>query len=71
MDSSGVGNDDFDAGLKKSKYGYPVLALYKLPTPLDSSKMKEEYGVSPPQGYYYATVKMVETVKLEDMEKVF
>lgn len=27
QDPTGVGNDDFDNGLKKSKFGYPVLAF--------------------------------------------
>ena len=71
QDSSGVGNDDFDAGKKESKYGYPVMALYELQTPLDSKHMKADYRISPPQGYYYAPEKLVEAVKVEDMEKLF
>src|SRR5215472_8373980 len=27
-DPSGIGNDDFDKGLKESKFGYPVLGVY-------------------------------------------
>ncbi|KAL5586659.1 hypothetical protein FOBRF1_016529 [Fusarium oxysporum] len=26
----GIGNEDFNAGLKESKYGYPILELYEL-----------------------------------------
>ncbi|THH32897.1 hypothetical protein EUX98_g1266 [Antrodiella citrinella] len=55
-DPSGVGNDDFDAGLKQSKFGYPVLGLYKLPTPISSTQLKATY---------------VEDIRLEDMEKIF
>ncbi|KAJ3526908.1 hypothetical protein NM688_g8199 [Phlebia brevispora] len=70
-DPSGIGNDDFDKGLKKSKFGYPVVALYKLKTPLKPEEMKERFGIAPLQGYCYAPTKLVEEVKLEDMIKVF
>lgn len=70
-DPSGVGNDDFDNGLKLSKFGYPVLGLHKLNPPLGPSDLKARFEIAPPQGYYYATKKLVEEVKLEDMEKLF
>ena len=69
-DPNGVGNDDFDNGKKVSKFGYPVLGLYKLKTPLNKEAMKA-YGVSPPQGCVYAPKKMVDENSLEDMEKIF
>jgi len=69
-DPSGVGNDDFDKGLKVSKFGYPVLGLYKLRTPLKPEAMKA-YRVSAPQACVYAPKKMVEEIPLEDMEKLF
>ncbi|CUS15375.1 unnamed protein product, partial [Tuber aestivum] len=69
-DPSGVGNDDFDNGLKVSKFGYPVLGLYKLRTPLKPEAMKA-YHVSVPQMYVYAPEKMVEEIPLEGMEKLF
>ncbi|PWW72143.1 hypothetical protein C7212DRAFT_337716, partial [Tuber magnatum] len=58
-DPSGLGNDDFDNGEKESKFGYPVLGLYKLKTPLEQKAMKQTYGVSPPQAVVYAPKKMV------------
>ncbi|CAZ80393.1 unnamed protein product [Tuber melanosporum] len=70
-DSNGIGNDDFDNGMKDSKFGYPVLHLYKLKTPLRPEVMKKTYGVPTPQGYMYATKKMVDELPLEDMEKLF
>jgi hypothetical protein len=70
QDPTGAGNDDFDKGLKKSKFGYPVLGLYKLREPLKAEKMSE-YGISPPQGLVYATKELVEGVPIEAMERLF
>jgi hypothetical protein len=70
QDPSGVGNDDFDNGLKKSEFGYPVLGLYKLREPLKAGKMRE-YGVSPPQGLVYAPKILVEGVPVGEMERLF
>lgn len=69
-DPSGVGNDDFDLGLKKSKFGYPVLGLYRLKTPLKPEAMKG-FGLSTPQGFMYATKKLVDGIPLDDMDKIF
>ncbi|KAG0641187.1 hypothetical protein HOY80DRAFT_902669 [Tuber brumale] len=70
-DSSGIGNDDFDNGKKVSKFGYPVLHLYKLRTPLKPEAMRKVYGVSTPQGRMYAPKKMVDELPLEGMEQLF
>lgn len=70
-DSSGVGNDDFDKGLKESKFGYPVLGLYRLKEPLTPLVMKEKYGISVPQGALYVPKQLFDAIPLEDMEKVF
>ena len=70
-DPNGIGNDDFDNGKKDSTFGYPVLGLYKLKTPLEKEAMKAVYGVTPPQGYMYAPKKLVDENPLEDMEKIF
>ncbi|KAI0366745.1 hypothetical protein BV20DRAFT_971479 [Pilatotrama ljubarskyi] len=70
-DPSGIGNDDFDAGLKQSKYGYPVTGLYRLKKPLTTPELKERFDIAVPQGWRYATRRLVEEVPLEDMEKVF
>ncbi|RDX44246.1 hypothetical protein OH76DRAFT_1409365 [Lentinus brumalis] len=70
-DPSGVGNDDFDQGLKQSKYGYPVTELYKLQKPLTTAELKERFDIAVPQGWRYATKKLVEEMRLEDMEKIF
>ena len=69
-DPSGIGNDDFDRGLKKSKFGYPVLGLYRLKEPLKSAAMKE-FQVQPPQGLVYAPRSLVDGLPLDGMEKLF
>ncbi|RPD57439.1 hypothetical protein L226DRAFT_467591 [Lentinus tigrinus ALCF2SS1-7] len=70
-DPSGVGNDDFDRGLKQSKYGYPVTELYKLRKPLTTAELKSRFDIAVPQGWRYATKQLVNEMKLEDMEKIF
>ncbi len=70
-DLTGVGHDDFYQGLKQSKYGYPVTELYKLHKPLTTTELKERFDIAVPQGGRYATKKLVEEMKLEDMEKIF
>lgn len=50
----GVGNDEFNAGLKQSKYGYPVLELYQLVRPVTLPEMKSQWGIgSAPMGWRY------------------
>ena len=71
QDPSGVGNDDFDAGKKVSKFGYPVLALYELKTPLNIEEMKNTYDIPPLQIYFYAPFKLFEAIKFDDMINVF
>jgi hypothetical protein len=41
----GIGNDDFNAGLKQSKYGYPILELYELVKPVALAEMKGSWGM--------------------------
>ncbi|PIL33787.1 hypothetical protein GSI_04412 [Ganoderma sinense ZZ0214-1] len=70
-DPTGVGNDDFDQGLKESKYGYPVVELFRLKTPLTTSQLKERFDIATPQGWRYATRKLVEELPLTEMKRVF
>jgi len=66
QDPSWVGNGDLDKGLKKSKFGYPVLGLYKLMELLKAGEMRE-YGVGPLQGLVYATRVLVEGVPVGEV----
>ncbi|GAB1212143.1 hypothetical protein ATERTT37_001273 [Aspergillus terreus] len=50
----GIGNAEFNAGLKESKYGYPVLELYELVHPVTLAEMKTRWGMgSAPMGWRY------------------
>ncbi|KAK1783657.1 hypothetical protein QBC45DRAFT_398472 [Copromyces sp. CBS 386.78] len=50
----GIGNDDFNAGLKQSKFGYPVLEVYELVKPVTLAEMKSKWGMrSAPMGWQY------------------
>ncbi|KXX73500.1 hypothetical protein MMYC01_209965 [Madurella mycetomatis] len=40
----GIGNEDFNRGLKQSKYGYPILQLYELIEPITLDEMKDRLG---------------------------
>ena len=70
-DPSGIGNDDFDAGLKQSKYGYPVTELYRLKKPLTTAELKSRFDIPVPQGWRYAKRQLVDELPLEDMERIF
>ena len=50
---SGYGNEDFNNGLKKSKYAYEIKHVDILEDPVDLKTLKEKYGFMPPQSYAY------------------
>lgn len=50
----GIGNEEFNAGLKVSKYGYPVLELHELVRPVTLAEMKSKWGMGgAPMGWRY------------------
>lgn len=50
----GIGNEDFNAGRKESKYGYPMLELYELLRPVTLAEMKTSWGMGgAPMGWRY------------------
>lgn len=50
----GIGNEDFNAGKKESKYGYPILELYELLRPVNLGEMKAQWGMGgAPMGWGY------------------
>ncbi|KAI0424883.1 hypothetical protein F5Y09DRAFT_123719 [Xylaria sp. FL1042] len=51
----GIGNDDFNAGLKQSKYGYPILELYELVQPVTLAEMKSKWNMGAPMGWRYVS----------------
>ena len=50
----GIGNAEFNAGIKESKYGYPVQELYELVQPVTLAEMKSQWGLGgAPMGWRY------------------
>ncbi|KAM5349680.1 hypothetical protein ACJ41O_006185 [Fusarium nematophilum] len=50
----GIDNVEFNAGLKESKYGYPILELYELVSPVSLGEMKSRWGMGgAPMGWRY------------------
>ncbi|KAI8854797.1 hypothetical protein BC829DRAFT_486105 [Chytridium lagenaria] len=70
-DPSGIGNDEFDAGLKTSKFGYPVVGLLKMGEQLGKNQLKSEFGISNIQGYRYATEDLVKRYPVEELARIF
>ena len=55
IDESGIGNDEFNKGLKKSKYAYHIKNVYKLIDPISLVDLKKNYNFVAPQSYAYDT----------------
>lgn len=51
----GFGNDDFNNGLKKSKFAYHILKVEKLNHPISLRELKTRFGFVAPQRYAYDT----------------
>ena len=50
----GIGNADFNAGLKESRYGYPILSLFELVHPVTLAEMKTRWAMGgAPMGWRY------------------
>ena len=70
-DEKGLGNSDFNQGLKESKFGFEILHLYKIHTPLIASELREKYKLSPPQRYSYLPGALTDAVVLSEQEMLF
>lgn len=69
----GVGNDEFNNGLKQSQYAYHIKHLYRLNTPLELKKLKAEFGFTAPQSYFYLSnnEELSKFVLSQKLEKIF
>lgn len=69
----GFGNDDFNNGLKSSKYAYHIKHLYRLINPLKLERLRNEYNFAAPQSYFYleSNEKLAESILFQDLEKIF
>ena len=55
IEESGIGNSEFNNGLKKAKYAYHINSVYRLIKPIPLSDLKNEYKFVAPQSYAYDT----------------
>ena len=51
--AKGIGNADFNQGLKVSKFAFPILHLDELVEGVSLNRLRAEFNFSPPQGYIY------------------
>jgi len=51
--SDGYGNEDFNNGLKKSKYAFPIRHLYRIRKPITLKQLRDYYNFTAPQGFAY------------------
>ncbi|KAF5582217.1 pisatin demethylase cytochrome P450 [Fusarium pseudocircinatum] len=66
----GIGNQDFNAGRKESKYGYPILELYELVDSVTLNEMKTRWGMGgAPMGWQYVASDLWEDRWGEDEER--
>ncbi|KAH7174795.1 uncharacterized protein B0J16DRAFT_418236 [Fusarium flagelliforme] len=57
----GQGNKDFNAGVKLSTFGYPILELYELVNPVTLNEMKARWGFRvAPQGCQFMKLELWE-----------
>jgi hypothetical protein len=69
-DSSGIGNDEFDLGLKKSNYGYPIFHLYQLMIPIQQDAIFR-YSNWQAQGPLYISASDIDINKIHKLQKLF
>ena len=70
-DLSGLGNDDFNKGLKKSKFGYPILTMDRLNKPISQKDMKRLIGQPPLLRYEYASAELLHQYPASTMHRIF
>jgi len=49
----GIGNVDFNQGLKFSKFAFPILHLNELVEGISLNRLKSQFNFNPPQKYIY------------------
>jgi predicted transcriptional regulator len=71
-DDGGTGNADFNAGMKSSKYGYEILALWRLNTPVSLERaVAEGFLKGAPQKYCWVSVDFLVKYPLERQVLLF
>jgi hypothetical protein len=70
-DPTGIGNDDFDCGLKQSKFGYPILGARQLELPLTRDFAFKHHGFTFPTSHFDAPSWLLSSYPLDQMQQVF
>jgi len=71
QDPSGLGNEDFDAGIKESKFGYPILSLYVLKQPLSASQLWKDHQIEVPHRYCSLPSSIFTSIPYDSFVKLF
>ncbi|KAJ5458533.1 hypothetical protein N7475_009921 [Penicillium sp. IBT 31633x] len=72
LDDGGIGNADFNAELKVMDYGYEILVLWKLNTPVSlETAIREGYLKSAPQKYCWVPLDFLGRFPLDEQDQVF
>lgn len=70
-EDGGIGNEDFNAGRKKSKYGYEIIKLWRLKQPISLERAKQEgFLKGPPQKYCWAPLSLLRRYPLDEQVQV-
>lgn len=70
---NGVGNEEFNNGLKKSKYAYHINHLYRLEKPIKLDVLRTLCDFTAPQSYFYLenNEKLQSLLEIQKLEKIF
>lgn len=69
----GIGNEEFNRGLKKSKYAYHISHLYVIKNTKGLKELREKYDFYPPQKYIYLrnNIKLQKYILNIELEKLY
>ena len=69
----GAGNSEFNKGLKKSKYAFPILHLDELIEPIPLQRLRDKFGFTPPQSFAYISKyrSLAKHVKKSGLRRIF
>ena len=72
INECGYGNEEFNNGLKKSKYAYEIKHVDLLENPINLKELKEVYNFMPPQSYAYDSryEKLTNTIKNAKVRRI-
>lgn len=70
-EDGGIGNEDFNAGRKLSKYAYEILDLWKLKQPINLKlAISKGYIKGAPQKYCWAPLSFLESYPLDRQDRI-